>query len=881
MIRSAAGVFPRVAVAWMPRRRIGPASPCGVSGAPAIAADAALGRILSPVPEAATPRTRTETKSAAAPEAAAVAPKSRGLRDFWQLPLLLLGVGGVAGAIWYARAHPPENDFAGALAQAEELVTDGELAAAKVVLFDVVGANIEKAPPEVLPRYHAVSADYVAAQVRGIEKPARENDEQVVAAYDRAKTSGWTLTSDQLVRYAQSMVRLGRAQEAFEAIEASGDASGAEALRRQVRRDALLGVLSGTSGAVRSPEALLAAIDEFRADPALSAADEAWAAARAAEIRIAMRRYTDASDRLLIDLRRIEGAGEEVPAPLFAELGGLLGESLRLQGRFAEALREFEHAQGLAQSGTPVAGAIDVGMGRALLALGRHAEADEAFDRAVKAEHRGALRHLALLGRAESRALSGRSSESARDFQEFRGFVHKGDVLPETVTDAERALLERADACLLDEEPEAALLYAQIAADLRPRAAAGAAALLRVATSSRETADKLLAATGAASSAAATIDPEDRAKINRLLKQAGDAFAAHAATSEARAAQDGAFAASLWAAADCYDLAGWRDPAIGNFQAFVDASQPEDLRRAEAYWRLASLNHAEGAFDEAVKGYERAIAVAPNGPFAVQSVVPLARALASSGRTADAAQRLQGVVDGTFGLEPSAAEYYEALDLLARISFEKGDFVRSAEALREAIARRPDEPRVGELNFRLGESLRSVAREAREAAAKGDVSEARRLEFARDAAQRLEEARRSFEAAIVALAAREDSLDGLAADMLREAHLSRAHCAYDLGKYDDAISLYEAVDRKYPEHASSMIALIQIVNCCDALGDEVRSETAHRRAQLRLAQLPDEAFLAGGGILARESWERWLANHPPAGRRAIASGAEPAEGGSR
>ncbi|MFZ9881381.1 MAG: tetratricopeptide repeat protein, partial [Phycisphaerales bacterium] len=651
-----------------------------------------------------------------------MAPKSRGLRDFWQLPLLVLGMGGVVGAILYARAHPPKDDFAGALEQAEELVAEGELAAAKVVLFDVVGANIEKAPPEVLPRYHAVSADYVAAQVRGIEKPARENDEQVVAAYDRAKTSGWTLTSEQLVRYAQSMVRLGRAQEAFEAIEASGDSAGAEELRRQVRREALLGVLSGASGSSRSPEALLTAIDEFRADPALSAADQAWAAARAAEIRIAMRRYTDASDRLLIDLRRIEGAGEEVPAPLFAELGGLLGESLRLQGRFTEALREFEHAEGLAQAGTPVAGAIDVGMGRALLALGRHADADDAFDRAVKAEHRGALRHLALLGRAESRALLGRSSEAARDFQDLRGFVHKGEVLAETVADAERALLERADACLLDEAPEAALLYAQIAADLRPRAAAGAAALLRVATSSRETADKLLAATGAANSAAPSIDPEDRAKINRLLKQAGDAFAAHAATSEARAAQDGAYAASLWAAADCYDLAGWRDPAIANFQAFVDASQPEDLRRAEAYWRLASLNHAEGAFDEAVKGYERAIAVAPNGPFAVQSVVPLARALASSGRTADAAQRLQGVVDGTFGLEPSAAEYYEALDLLARISFEKGDFVRSAEALREAIARRPEEPRVGELNFRLGESLRSVAREAREAAPKGDVS---------------------------------------------------------------------------------------------------------------------------------------------------------------
>jgi hypothetical protein len=68
-----------------------------------------------------------------------------------------------------------------------------------------------------------------------------------------------------------------------------------------------------------------------------------------------------------------------------------------------------------------------------------------------------------------------------------------------------------------------------------------------------------------------------------------------------------------------------------------------------------------------------------------------------------------------------------------------------------------------------------------------------------------------------------------------------------------------------------MVALIQIVNACDRLGDTTRAEIAHRRAQLRLAQLPDEAFLIGGGILARESWETWLRNRPPAAR--VASGA--------
>jgi tetratricopeptide (TPR) repeat protein len=336
------------------------------------------------------------------------------MRDFWQVPLLGLGVAGIVGAILYARAHPPKDDFDGAIAQAEELVEKGELSAAKVVLFEVVAPNLEKAPKELVPRFHAASADYVAAQIRGIERPAAENDLEVVAAYDRAKEHGWTLTSEQLVRYAKSLVRLGRAQEAFTAISASGNDAEADAMRRQVRRDALVGVLSGkTVDSVKSPEQLLAAIEEFRADPSLPASDEAWAAARAAEIRLAMDRAKDASDRLLIDLRRIEGAvagvdgassAGAVDPQSFAELSGLLGEALRRQGRLAEARREFEHANSLVRAGTPTATAIDVGLGRALFALGEFDAAARVFDRAVLTEQRGLVALEALLGRAQSRA---------------------------------------------------------------------------------------------------------------------------------------------------------------------------------------------------------------------------------------------------------------------------------------------------------------------------------------------------------------------------------------------------------------------------------------------------------------------------------------------
>ena len=117
-------------------------------------------------------------------------------------------------------------------------------------------------------------------------------------------------------------------------------------------------------------------------------------------------------------------------------------------------------------------------------------------------------------------------------------------------------------------------------------------------------------------------------------------------------------------------------------------------------------------------------------------------------------------------------------------------------------------------------------------------------------------------------------LDGLSRDMQRESYMRRADCAFDMGDFEDAIALYEAVDRKYPEHPSSMVALIQIVNACDSLADATRAETAHRRAQLRLTQLSDESFFGGAGIMSRESWELWLRNHPPSRSRVASAPAE-------
>ena len=98
--------------------------------------------------------------------------------------------------------------------------------------------------------------------------------------------------------------------------------------------------------------------------------------------------------------------------------------------------------------------------------------------------------------------------------------------------------------------------------------------------------------------------------------------------------------------------------------------------------------------------------------------------------------------------------------------------------------------------------------------------------------------------------------------LLRYAYLYRADSAFELGRYAQAVEFYDQVASRFAKHHSSMTALIQIVNCYSNLGDESRAMTAHRRAQMRLEKLPEEAFSVDDALLDREAWERWLKNMP-------------------
>ncbi|MDZ4830695.1 MAG: tetratricopeptide repeat protein [Phycisphaerae bacterium] len=804
--------------------------------------------------------------AAMTPAPAASAAESRlGWRDVWQLPTLLVATGAVVGGLIYVSSLPRDNDFAGALDQVDGLLAAGRLDDARTILFDRIAPKLEEAAASDKARFDAVTADWLSAARIGTG--AVENDAQIADRYARAEENGLELDRDRLLRWAAALVHLGRADDAMERIGRIDASPGeADVMRSRVNRLVIERVWGETMRAEHPDyEKLLVAIGTYRADPTITVEDEAWAAARQAESRLALEKPRDAADRLLLDLRRIESAPVEVRGSVtpdaFAELLGLLGRAYAEIGESDLARETLDRAVAIAADKTLAKGEAIVLLGELALQRGELDEAEQRFE-SVLADYAGeSCAPVALFGRAETRAARGAHLDALADYRALRTKLNSSssEAVTKRVPPASviGSLIDRHDALLVAGELDEALEYAKLASEFVPGRPISHQLVLRLASTSNALANQL-------TSGSQATEPEARARASRLLKAAGDWFVRHSSDAGAAREIPTAWADSLWMAADCYERSGWGEDAIRSFRAFVSGTPRDEPRRPEAMSRIAAILHGEGRLDEATTEYARVIDEFPLSPLATRAAVPLSRCLESLGRRADAVARLQPIVDGTAGLRPDAEEYREALLELARLVVAGGDLDRGATLLDEALRRYPDDHRAPLTQFQLGECRRGQAAESAKRLADGALSPSQRDAIDVRRVADLEAARTEFDRVVAALDVRTlAELDPLEIDALRLAHLYRADCLFDVGRYREAIDFYETTERRYDDSAVSMVALIQIVNAWKELGDSERAATAHRRAEIRLGQLPDSAFMSADSIFRREAWERWLRNSPP------------------
>lgn len=356
-------------------------------------------------------------------------------------------------------------------------------------------------------------------------------------------------------------------------------------------------------------------------------------------------------------------------------------------------------------------------------------------------------------------------------------------------------------------------------------------------------------------------------QVRDLRTKAGDAYVAYSRS--VTLDDDRAHGEALWKGVGLYDRAGNIQHAISALELFV-AERPDDGAAPEALLRLGRAYQAAGLFDKAISAYQRNQTRYGQSLAASKSGVPLAQAYIAKGPqsypAAEAA--LLRVIDDNPLITPEALEFHEALFELAQLYYRTERYEESVFRLEELTDRYPQDERKGQVLFMMADSYRKSAAllnggasvqavstgATPAAAAQSSGKDAEAVATKRD---RLTKARGFYDMVIELhrdqAPARE--LDKL---HLKLSHFYRADCVYDLGRYDEAIKLYDAAALKYQDDSSALAAYVQIVNSYCALGKLDEAKTANERAKWLLRKMPEGSFRDGTFSMPKAYWEQWL-----------------------
>jgi tetratricopeptide (TPR) repeat protein len=377
-----------------------------------------------------------------------------------------------------------------------------------------------------------------------------------------------------------------------------------------------------------------------------------------------------------------------------------------------------------------------------------------------------------------------------------------------------------------------------------------------------------IAAGGAAGEEGIDANLSER-RLRVLRREAGEALVA--AARQLRNEGSPRYEALLWAGASYLGQAGEHAELVSSLQQFA-ADQPEDPITPAVLARLGIAHLDSGDEARAIETFEMIHKRHPQSEAAIDISVPFARALISQGseRFGDARDVLSGVI-GSAQAAPEVRR--SALWELGLLAYQSGHY-EDALANLEELSRQGDPAGVerAQLAFLVGDCLRrSALQKLAEASQPQDP-----LKPAETGAQlaagstdapgpNLDPALRS---ALVAAEAKfndtielyrqvsaEETLDD---DYERMAYFYRADCAFELGRLEDAVALYDSAARRYGDDPASLAAYVKMADALARLQRPREAELAHERARWLLKRLGPEVLRDGRLPLSKDYWERWL-----------------------
>lgn len=802
----------------------------------------------------------TETESL---EAVRDANAPRGVRDLWQVPVLIVGLGVLGSGMYSGWVHRPRPDVDQKLDRASAIGEAGDYAGALDYLNTEVRSytgSQELFPDDRRGRFHLLRARMIDLAQRGSGISVASNHERVLSELSRAEKLLGELTPEDELRRARALAALDRPEDAWEALNRAPAGPRRTGVRRELIEARLdLGDLDRS----------LAWLAELGEDPAVRPDDEAWIAARRAETRLAQGFFDDTITKLLRELPRLQDAGEAARGELFL----ILGEAYALTGDPARAGEQFERADALLPDSDELSARVLLGEARLLRGDGDLDRARERYDRIVSLFGSSKSYLPALLGLAELDAqLDDHAAAAAtygRAVDEQLTVAPGIRVAPATVW---RAVIEQGEARLAAGDSGAAIGYAEVLGPMFVGVEEMPTSLIRLIAHANATRAEEIAASAVSAEIGlldlADVDPVTRNAARERFVRAGTFFG-HLAD-RVVLTDDAEHADAWWGEARAFDLAGDQDRAIRALTRFVEG-YPDHSRRAEARYRLARAHLSRGEYAKASELYAGLISEGSDGReaggspggvglYAALSYPALARAyVLDTDPSNDSAAEglLLDVLRGRLG-GPESPVYVDALAELARLYYNAGRLPEAIERLEEAVDRTRGEARSHQLRYRLADARRREA-EAIERTLEEDLSQQERValedmrrEHLRKAIEAYDLVRDGFEAIDPRRRGPTDEL------FLRNAYFFSADCEFDLGDLEGALTRYSAARERYPDDPASLVAMMQIFNAYVRLGEYDLARTAGQRARRFYESLDDAVWDDPLLPLTREDWERWL-----------------------
>jgi tetratricopeptide (TPR) repeat protein len=852
--------------------------------------------------------TTPKPEAAPAPPPAPTGPGVPGWSQLWQTPVLLVGLLLFGAWLWMTVSAPkPHNDFPGGLDSIAQYLKANNFDQARESINNIL-PHIGQAAPLEKARLSQLWGDLVYLEQRSTGADAAENHRKVVELYTQAREGGQPFDATHLQWWADTLVALGQEDKALKMLDELRKEP-AETRYRVVRE--IIERKSRQPGV--TPQVLAPLISRFQdevsgASKAQRREQDIWLTGLESRMALDSGAPDKAIDGLLRRLATLTAGGDDDLGPLYL----LLAKGYQ-RTDIARARPWFVKAKQKLPPSDPLSAEILVGLGQ--LDLAETNDVRSALDSFTNAltqfSPQSGVYFDATVGRADCEARLGQVADAVDHFRKAVKYLLDQPSMNEarekqvydTIHTHYDAAMEREDydhaldylSALpplygkLQELPAKLLLemgttYEKLADRDRAEwnagngAEPGGAATQPAAESIEERAAKLSGKVDAVAQAkpdkqqgeAATEPAEaevDQARTKLLphqlaaqrmvvhLGKAAEYYLRHAHA--VAVADEAAYSASLWKAADCFDKAQMWKRAIDVYAEFVK-NRIGDPKRLDALVRLGLAYEADGQYPTAIERFQQVIDTEPRSPEAYAALVPLARCHIARGDFSSAKRVLTYVVQNHPTITPESNVYRDALIELGKLHYRLGEFPEAIERLALAADRYKDAPDIALIRFRLADAYRRSI-EAIDKDLTEPMPQSRKLELQRERTRRLEAAQALFTQVVNEYELRDETTLG-PVELLsfRNAYFYRADCAYDLRQFKQSIDLYEVAAKRWEAHPASLVALVQIVNAYCEMGMVQEAKVANLRARALLKRIPEEAFNDPSLPMSRDHWADWL-----------------------